>query len=416
LQADVYNALLKDISAEYEEVAIVQADKLPKKFYIANKDKILRKRFKFAENCFKHHYIAHATEHYINAIVIDIDSNVSAENIFSVLPENLCPSSITGLKRKRKNKVYFERPHVRFNLKTPVKKSSEKQLSWLKSITTEIQRRISCVADVDSQTPAYVTKNPLSGKWDYETFSEYAFKEYDLAELSEILDVRNTRNFYDKSYTKNKNVVVSLFSKPLKSKKKVKTAEESRNCEIFNTVRFSAYQMKYKVKSYKNLYDYVLNACHEVNHEFKESLSNSEVKGIARSISTWTWEHYTGSGDTKNRGAAAKYINDDDDIRKRQQKGAYYSHKVRTNKTLQTLSQAISEAKKKNIKVTKKGMSQETGLSINTVRKFWNEAQSENVKLITDADRKLSDLSSNSGIKGGDHDGVIRKNITKQNQ
>jgi hypothetical protein len=397
----VYNALLKDISIEYEEVAIVQADKLPHKFYIANKDKILRKRYKEAHGIWKRHYIAHATEKFINAIIIDIDSNVTADAILSVLPPNLRPTSIIGLKRKRKDKVYFERPHVRFNLRTPVKKDSIKQLNWLKSITAEIQRLISHVATVDSQTPAYVTKNPLSGKWDFETFNEYAFKEYDLKELSQILDLKNTCNFYDKSCTKNKNVVVSLFSTPAKSKKKAKTAEESRNCEIFNTVRFQSYNMKYKVSSYHHLYDFVVNACHEMNDEYREPLSSSEVKAIARSISYWTWNKYTGSGDVKNRGAARKYINDDDDIRKRQQKGAYYSHKVRTSKAIEAIAKAISEAKKKNIRITKKIISEMSEVSLTSVKKYWNEAQSDNVICITDSDRKLADLPSNYEIQKG---------------
>jgi hypothetical protein len=246
-----------------------------------------------------------------------------------------------------------------------------------------------------------VNKNPLSGKWDYETFGEFAFKEYDLAELSEILDVRNARNFYDKSYTKNKNVVVSLFSKDVKTKKKAKTAEESRNCEIFNTVRFPSYNMKYKVSSYHHLYDFVLNACHEVNDEFQESLSTAELKSIARSISSWTWNKYTGSGDVKNRGAAAKYINDDDDIRKRQQKGAYYTNKLRTQKVIESIANAISEAREANEEITKKGISRKSGIALSTVKKYWNEAQSHNVICITDNDRKLADLSSNSEIQRG---------------
>lgn len=386
----------------------MQAHKLPTRFYIANHDKILRKRFKGSKGIWKHHYIAHASEDYINAIIIDVDSDVKVDAILSVLPTNLLPTSITGIFKKKNYEKSFVRPHIRFNLSTPIKKSSIKHISWFNSVVEELQRLISQVATVDKNTPAYVTKNPLSGKWDYQTFGDFAFKEYDLKELSNLLNLKRkpTENKY--SY-KNENVI------DLKTRKVFNNDVEVgyRNDDLFNSVRYQVYPLKAKVQSHEELYQLTYRLCASHNSTYKMPLKDCDVKATAKSIASWTWKNFSGNHqDTKNRGAASKYIDDEYDIRKRQQVGALYSNEERSKKALKTLSEAIDKARTEGSVVTKKGLAKVTGLSLSTVKKYWEQAQHQNVISITETKRKL--LSLRGGVTVSSE--KVYLNNTEQNQ
>jgi hypothetical protein len=389
----VHSQLFNDITADFEEASIVQASKLPARFYIANEDKKLRKRWKGSKGVWKHRYIAYATEDYINAIVIDIDSDITIEQILSVLPSSLKPTSIVGLIKKKNNVRYYHRPHVRFNLKTPVKRSSEKQLAWFNSIVEEIQTRLSVYAKVDPKVPTYVTKNPLSGKWDYNVFSELTFQDYDLAELSELLELK--RKKLDKSFFHKKQNVINF-----KTREVVKTNTEVgyRNDDLFNVVRYQAYSLRFKAESETQFHDMIVDICINHNNSFNSPLPLSEVKATAKSIARWTWKNITNANiDNKNRGSASKYINDEDELKKRQQIGALYSHKIRSTNALKTLSEAIKTARADGLEITKKAMSKITGLDPKTIRKYWDQAQNDNVIAITNADYKLHDLLTKRG-------------------
>lgn len=44
----------------------------------------------------------------------------------------------------------------------------------------------------------------------------------------------------------------------------------------------------------------------ELNSEFRVPLPPREVRGLAKSVASWTWERYAGSGKQYNRGAAMR--------------------------------------------------------------------------------------------------------------
>lgn len=399
----MYNELLKNISTEYEEAAIVQAYMMPWYPYAGGKNKNV---FKVArDNSWRHCYIQANTSKKIKAIIIDIDSDISIQQIKAALPDGLLPASVTGLIKKKNYVKFYQRPHIRFNLKYPVKKDNTDQMNWLRALIAALQLKFRMVgAKVDERMPPLVTKNPHSGMWDYETFGEYAFKTWTFEELSRLLDLKalyaqRLLNPFDYGLGNSKG----HYRGRRKKVEKPKGADESRNCWIFDTASPYAYGMKRTASSAEEIFQKILPICMDLNFSLEAPLSLNEVKGIAKSISRWTWKNYTGSGNHYNVGAAARYINEEDTIRTKMQKGAYYSHKVRSTKAIKKLAETIQNAQQEGGSITKKGMARKSGLSLPTVQKYWDLAHmGPNVIHITNGDRKLQNSSILKYIFGGE--------------
>lgn len=399
----MYNELLKNISTEYEEAAIVQAYMMPWYPYAGGKNKNV---FKIArENSWRHCYIQANTSTKIKAIIIDIDSDISIQQIKAALPDGLLPASVTGLIKKKNYVKFYQRPHIRFNLKYPVKKNNAHQMNWLRALVAALQLKFRMVgATVDERMPPLVTKNPHSGMWDYETFGEFAFKTWTFDELSNLLNLKGLYaqkllNPFDYGLGNSKG----HYRGRRKKVEKPKRADESRNCWIFDTASPYAYGMKRTASSAEEIFQKILPICLDMNFSLEAPLGLNEVKGIAKSISGWTWRNYTGSGNHYNVGAAARYINEEDTIRTKMQKGAYYSHKVRSTKAIKTLAETIQNAQQAGESITKKGMARKSGLSLPTVQKYWDLAHmGPNVIHITNGDRKLQNSSILKYIFGGE--------------
>lgn len=399
----MYNELLKNISTEYEEAAIVQAYMMPWYPYAGGKNKNV---FKVArENSWRHCYIQANTSKKIKAIIIDIDSDISIDNIKRALPDGLMPASVTGLIKKKNYVKFYQRPHIRFNLKYPVKKDNADQMNWLRALIAALQLKFRMVgAKVDERMPPLVTKNPHSGMWDYETFGEFAFKTWTFEELSNLLNLKGLYaqkllNPFDYGLGNSQG----HYRGRRKKVEKPKGADESRNCWIFDTASPYAYGMKKMATSAEEIFQKILPICLDLNFSLEAPLGLNELKGIAKSISGWTWRNYTGSGNHYNVGAAARYINEEDTIRTKMQRGAYYSHKVRSTKAIKTLAETIQNARQAGESITKKGMARKSGLSLPTVQKYWELAQmGTNVIHITNGDRKLQNSTILRHIFGGE--------------
>ena len=85
---------------------------------------------------------------------------------------------------------------------------------------------------------------------------------------------------------------------PKRLPKRARTQGLGRNCTMFEEGRFWAYRqvLNYRLLGdRKGFAEAVLKHCEAINNGFTAPLNFSEVKATAKSISNWTWKHYSGS-------------------------------------------------------------------------------------------------------------------------
>ena len=343
-------------------------------------------------DCWHQTYIALNTKNWINSLIIDIDGGDVLSTWDKVMPDLIKPNYMSGrwMTCLEWKGIRFNRPHVVIHLSTPINKKNVKQMVFYTAVRDEILFRLASAGlNVDVAEPI-TTKNPASSHWAVKTFGEnFMEKEWNLTELSRLLGLK-------KGDKRNKIAHKKHFLKKI-----TEFNTDSRNCTIFEKNRHYAYKLRSQCISQKDLFQKVLTQCFQSNNEMYlcNSLSNSEVVAIAKSISTWTWANYTGSGviDTKNRGAAAKYINKEDDTQKRQKIGAYYTAMVKVSKNQDIIKKALTEAYARGERPSQLTLSRQLRLSLNTIKKYWDFAlQSDAVKLVSNAHRKLMSTVSSS--------------------
>lgn len=158
--------------------------------------------------------------------------------------------------------------HIFYSLVTPVCKTDNARWKPLEYLA-KVQYSLSQKLGADIGYSGLVAKNPLHSYWKVLQLSP---KSYELGELAEYLDL------------------------PLKLPKRASTEGLGRNCSIFEIVRHIAYSnvLKYRIEHDSTAWDeFILNECEKVNDEFADCLDWKEVKGIAKSISRWTWRKYS---------------------------------------------------------------------------------------------------------------------------
>jgi len=344
-------------------------------------------------DCWHQTYIALNTKNWINSLIIDIDGGDVLSAWDKVMPDLIKPNYMSGrwMTCLDWKGIRFNRPHVVIHLSTPISKKNVKQMVFYTAVRDEILFRLASAGlNVDVAEPI-TTKNPASSHWAVKTFGEnFMEKEWNLTELSRLLGLKKGDE---------RNIIAR--KKIFLSTKRTELNTESRNCAIFEKNRHYAYKLRSQCISQEDLFQKVLTQCFQSNNEMYlcNSLSNSEVVTIAKSISTWTWANYTGSGviDPKNRGAAAKYINKEDDTQKRQRIGAYYTAMIKVSKNQDTIKKALTEAYARGERPSQLTLSRQLRLSLNTIKKYWGFAlQSDAVKLVSNAHKKLMSTVSSS--------------------
>lgn len=150
--------------------------------------------------------------------------------------------------------------HILYYLKAPVSvgKAREYMIDLYDGITTAI--------NADTNYTGRIAKNYMNEK----AFIVYgSLKSYELADFGD----------FTKKHTKASAEA-----------KKSKISYFSRNCALFDTVRFYAYKTKKDFAEYDDFYDCVhKKAISENQTAFDEPLPLKEVKDTAKSIAMWTW-------------------------------------------------------------------------------------------------------------------------------
>ncbi|NVO22632.1 primase C-terminal domain-containing protein [Donghicola mangrovi] len=362
----MFENVFEKLCDEYAQAAAVQPGRIPDFVWVANSDKKVFRVNKLENNIWTYPYLQANYSDKVNSIIVDVDSIICIEALKSHLPLNMLPASITG--KLAPCGAKFIRPHIRFNLKVPVRKKDKAVFERLKSVTQALQLAVQKTgADVDSATPPLITKNPFSSNWDAKFFGDASKVLWELDEFEEMLSVPHRL-----IRTKGNSNKTNVRSSPL-------CDEESRNCGLFNAVKSEAYANRTHCQNSQELFDYVHEKCRVHNAKYPRPLSASEVKAVAKSITKWTWNNYKpknlSSRYVYDKGAARQYIQEEDSIRQRQSVGAYFSHMKRSNDSFGKVYQAVQELRNDGAEVTRNAVIKRSGLTKKTVRKYFEQAR-----------------------------------------
>ena len=186
-----------------------------------------------------------------------MDTNTPIPNIITLTPSNGHGHYLYGLEVP----VYLQHG------------SRENPYRYAAAIDIALTREL----DADQGYAKLITKNPLHESWSVAVLRD---KSYTLDELATHLDLG--RNLDRRSYTEP----VGL----------------GRNCHMFDRARKWAYKA-FRKGGFQSgflrhdFWDYkVWSVCQGINMEFTDPLPESEVKATAKSISKWTWKHFSRQG------------------------------------------------------------------------------------------------------------------------
>lgn len=199
--------------------------------------------------------------YYLHNIVFDLDYEASLVEILYSKTGLPLPNLIIENKENG-------RSHAIYQLKTPVFKtdaSRQKPIIYLNAIHSTLQH----VLDADANYAGLICKNPLNDRWRTNTLRH---TPYSLDELANKLEIDWKQ-----------------ISKPIKQDEAVGLG---RNCYIFHTARQWAYAAirKYRVATYNQWLQSVLDHCLKLNEGITDPLGYNEVRGIAKSISRYCWK------------------------------------------------------------------------------------------------------------------------------
>lgn len=177
--------------------------------------------------------------------------------------------------------------HLFYEIMDPIPRWHSEATELLLRHVTFAYKELLC-ADKFITTQKQLVKNALSFDWDLVT----GHKPFTLTELAESVP----GEFMHRRTTqppKHEPLAVKPFDETL--------VPYSRNCSIFENVRFYAYSIVHSYSSYDALYQAVLNRVVYLNDvEIPKYIpvcfsvkigSTSELRSIARSVAGWTWDH-----------------------------------------------------------------------------------------------------------------------------
>lgn len=233
------------------------SDNLPHKPYCSDEKGWLKIRPKSLASLKK--YIQHNEPTKIKWLVYDCDYAGALEHIGQnhLPPPNIIATNpVNGYS------------HLFYGLEVPVcitENGRFKPKDFLRKVSFVLGNLL----EADQGYSNFISKNPLNDYWEV---TELAKSSYDL------------------------NQFLDWFEIPLALPKVYKVVGVGRNVTVFEHGRRWAYRqvLAYRLAGKKESFALdVLAHCGELNQAFPTPLRDSEVKAIAKSISTWTWKNYT---------------------------------------------------------------------------------------------------------------------------
>ena len=154
------------------------------------------------------------------------------------------------------------------------------------------------------------------------------------------------------------------------------------NVELFDKLRFWAYSRVEQARegSFSGWLADVTAYGMAINADFSTPLTFTEMTATARSVAKWTWKHYNGNHDGKNRGVlgygANRATNTErealtpQEVKERQKAGIRYTNAVRKANTEAKIKKAIERLRLDGKKVSVASVSRLTGIHRNTFSRF----------------------------------------------
>lgn len=313
---------------------------LPRKPYVGYRKNGLR--ISSAKHALKYNYIeVNFKQHSTTYLIFDIDREGAAfawEDAGLPEPTFVTISPQSGF------------AHLVYRLEVPVyhgeKASPKPQRLLLKILSYYGEKLQAC-----SVNPV-TTKNPFSPFWK----TIFSGRMYDLGELASYLPTEGPRKPAQ---------VIQLFHGINEE-----YASRGRNCNLFEVVRYWAYN---RVRLYDNLEDFftaTLVRFEEENNRLDDPLPCKEVKHSARSVSRWTWKNR----DNFRGGARRRERLETEALKARQRAAAEATNTKRRSKTAEAVTGAIAALKAAGYKldaITQAVLAEAAGVSVRTVQRAW---------------------------------------------
>ena len=203
-------------------------------------------------------YIQHNPPCLITSLVFDIDRS---DAYFAWSDANL--PTPTWIAKNRQN----NHAHVGYMLATPVCTTHRARQNVIEYLA-KIEQAYSLALGADRGYTGLITKNPCHGAWENHIFG---VEPYELNYLADFVELQELK-------TDLKEV-----------------SGLGRNCMMFDTVRFWAYEAirAFISGSYDGWHREVLNVAINANGAFLEPLGYKEVEQISKSVSRWVWRNHT---------------------------------------------------------------------------------------------------------------------------
>ena len=232
-------------------------EKLPKKPYCSDdlgRGVIIRPK----RTAIQKPYIQHNPPCLVGSLVFDIDRQ---DAYFAWSDANL--PTPTWIAKNRQN----GHAHIGYMLLAPVCTTHRAKQNVIQYLA-KIEQAYSLALGADRGYTGLITKNPCHGTWENHTFG---VQPYDLNYLADFVELQELK-------TDLKEV-----------------SGLGRNCMMFDTVRFWAYEAirAFISGSPDSWYAEVLKVAINANGAFLEPLPHSEVKATAKSIARWVWRNHT---------------------------------------------------------------------------------------------------------------------------
>lgn len=232
-------------------------EKLPKKPYCSDdlgRGVIIRPK----RTAIQKPYIQHNPPCLVSSLVFDIDRQ---DAYFAWSDANL--PTPTWIAKNRQN----GHAHIGYMLLAPVCTTHRAKQNVIQYLA-KIEQAYSLALGADRGYTGLITKNPCHGTWENHTFG---VQPYDLNYLADFVELQELK-------TDLKEV-----------------SGLGRNCMMFDTVRFWAYEAirAFISGSPDSWYAEVLKVATNANGAFLEPLPHSEVKATAKSIARWVWRNHT---------------------------------------------------------------------------------------------------------------------------
>lgn len=231
-------------------------EKLPKKPYCSDdlgRGVIIRPK----RTAIQKPYIQHNPPCLVSSLVFDIDRQ---DAYFAWSDANL--PTPTWIAKNRQN----GHAHIGYMLLAPVCTTHRAKQNVIQYLA-KIEQAYSLALGADRGYTGLITKNPCHGTWENHTFG---VQPYDLNYLADFVELQELK-------TDLKEV-----------------SGLGRNCMMFDTVRFWAYEAirAFISGSPDSWYAEVLKVAINANEVFLDPLGYSEVKATAKSVARWVWRNH----------------------------------------------------------------------------------------------------------------------------